>query len=218
MSEVKTRLKEFITYLSISEADFEMATGISNGYVSNIRNSIGPTNLPKILKKYPHLNRNWLLFGEGEMLNLAEPPKMDGGINPVPVYDVQFSLGTAMSILEARGTYYPVAWLSTPEVAGCDVIVRARGDSMADKINDKDWIGIKRINNFKTDGFIPGLIYAIVTSEQEIVKYVFKGRDDKHVLIKSHNPFYEDFEKKISEIMELWQVRVVIPVSKIQTF
>ncbi len=66
---VKERLIKFIETLGLSQAQFEQACVISNGYINNIRNSVGPKVLAKIEKTYPQLNKIWLLHGQDEMLN-----------------------------------------------------------------------------------------------------------------------------------------------------
>jgi len=75
---VKKRILEFIDYKKISQARFEKETGLSNGYVNNIRKSISENTLKKITNAFPELNRIWLMLGEGEMLNnqpvIQEPP------------------------------------------------------------------------------------------------------------------------------------------------
>lgn len=67
LTTVRGRLKAFCKHIGISEGAFEESAGISKGYVSSIRKGIGDKVLPLILDKYPMLNRDWLLFGEGEM-------------------------------------------------------------------------------------------------------------------------------------------------------
>lgn len=67
---VKDRLKIFIDYLGISQSEFEKKTGLSNGYVNNIRKSIKAEKFDNnIAPVYPELNKLWLLHGSGEMLN-----------------------------------------------------------------------------------------------------------------------------------------------------
>lgn len=66
--EVKSRLKLFLAYHRISQGAFEKRCGLSNGYVNNIRQSISPEKMSKILDQYPELNSDWLLVGRGEML------------------------------------------------------------------------------------------------------------------------------------------------------
>ena len=64
----KERLIEFLVYLEIGQNAFEKKTGISNGYISHIKNSIGSNIIKKISEVYPELDTNWLLTGNGSML------------------------------------------------------------------------------------------------------------------------------------------------------
>ena len=66
---VKDRLYEFCRFKRYSILGFERACGLSNGYVSSVRNSVGLRSLELIMKTFPELNRDWLLYGEGEMIN-----------------------------------------------------------------------------------------------------------------------------------------------------
>lgn len=65
---VKERLVAFLKFRNIPHSRFEKKCGLCNGYVNSIRKGIGVEKLDTILRAYPELNRNWLLFGEGEML------------------------------------------------------------------------------------------------------------------------------------------------------
>lgn len=69
---VKQRLITFIKYKGLSQAKFEKAIGVSNGFVNNISKSIGAEKMQRILSVYPELNSKWLLLGEGEMLKTEE--------------------------------------------------------------------------------------------------------------------------------------------------
>jgi len=71
------RIVEFCRYKGLSIAGFERACGLSNGYVSSMRKSVGLRSLGLILEQFPELNRDWLLYGEGEMINkniIVSPP------------------------------------------------------------------------------------------------------------------------------------------------
>ena len=48
---------------------FQLVSTLSNGYVHKIKNSVGKRGLLDIQRKFPELNTDWLLTGEGEMLN-----------------------------------------------------------------------------------------------------------------------------------------------------
>ena len=65
---VKERLIQFIGYLHIGQGKFEKNCGLPNAYVTNIRVSVTPKKLQQITDRYPELNADWLLTGEGEML------------------------------------------------------------------------------------------------------------------------------------------------------
>lgn len=67
-STVKERLIAFINYLGISKNAFENACGLSTRYVSNISASVSPDKLKQISLKFPELNVEWLLTGQGDML------------------------------------------------------------------------------------------------------------------------------------------------------
>ena len=66
---VKQRLIKFLRYKDISNSVFEKTCGMGNGYVNSIRKGIGTEKLKNITLTYPELNREWLLYGEGSMLN-----------------------------------------------------------------------------------------------------------------------------------------------------
>lgn len=65
---VKDRLLEFVKHLNISIRQFEEECDMCNGYIQHMRKGVGKSKLENILNRYPQLNREWLLYGEGEML------------------------------------------------------------------------------------------------------------------------------------------------------
>lgn len=67
-SAVKQRLVQFIKMMHLTQKGFEELCGMGNGYVNSIRKGIGPEKMQSIIRAFPQLNREWLLYGEGEML------------------------------------------------------------------------------------------------------------------------------------------------------
>lgn len=67
MSTIKERLNDYISYLGVSDRNFEIKCGLSNGYLNNVK-SIGSDKLHAMHVAYPTLSISWLLFEEGEML------------------------------------------------------------------------------------------------------------------------------------------------------
>lgn len=66
---IKERTYAFIEYKGISVKKFEELCSLSNGYVSSMRKGFGEDKLNNVLTMFPELNRDWLVYGEGEMLN-----------------------------------------------------------------------------------------------------------------------------------------------------
>lgn len=66
---IKERTYAFIRHKGISIKKFEELCDLSNGYVSSMRKGFGNDKLNNVLKNFPELNRDWLLYGEGDMLN-----------------------------------------------------------------------------------------------------------------------------------------------------
>ena len=65
---ISERLREFIKTENMSVCEFERMISAGNGYVARIKKGIKPDRLETISLKFPRLNLQWLLTGEGEML------------------------------------------------------------------------------------------------------------------------------------------------------
>lgn len=68
-NSVKERTIKFIKHKGIKMKTFEERCGLSTGYVTSMRSGFGSEKLKNVLSAFPELNRDWLLYGEGEMLN-----------------------------------------------------------------------------------------------------------------------------------------------------
>lgn len=64
---MKERLKTFIASLGVSVRAFEQSCGRPNGFVNNLNGNISVKTLGDIKARYPQLNTQWLITGEGEM-------------------------------------------------------------------------------------------------------------------------------------------------------
>lgn len=74
---IKDRVREFVKFKNISMSKFEEICGLSNGYVNAMRHGFGVEKLNNVLKQFPELSREWLLYGEGTMLksgNFSQNP------------------------------------------------------------------------------------------------------------------------------------------------
>ena len=82
----RDRLIEFLKYLGIGQTAFEEKVGIARSYISHNKGSIGTGIIRKISFTYPELNTNWLITGEGDMLNNDFPSAISK--EPITKYGV----------------------------------------------------------------------------------------------------------------------------------
>lgn len=68
MDAVKGRLLDFLAHLSMDKSVFEREAGLANGFVNNTNSRMRKSSLKAISTRFPQLNTNWLLTGEGQML------------------------------------------------------------------------------------------------------------------------------------------------------
>lgn len=82
MSTVKDRTIEFVKFKGITMKTFEQKCGLSTGYVTSMRKGFGSDKLSNVLMAFPELNRDWLLYGEGEMIKGSVSQTSHGDNSP----------------------------------------------------------------------------------------------------------------------------------------
>lgn len=86
---VKDRLIRYLKMKPMSQKAFCEKIGASNTFINSMRRSIGHEKLFRIKSEFPDLSINWLLYGEGEMLN-SQLPAVENGGKQIPFFDVEF--------------------------------------------------------------------------------------------------------------------------------
>lgn len=204
---VKDRITAFIRHLDVPVYKFESSVGLSNGYLKNLRRSPGADKLQRILDAYPELSRDWLLTGEGDMLNVSDGVSGDviNYTDGIPYYDYEFSAGFD-SLADDSASERPVCLINAPWLSRATLCCRAYGDSMRPEINSGDILALRRVEDFR---FIPyGEVYGIITTEGlHTVKRVRRSRlGDDYLLLVPTNPDYDPQDIPISTIMHLYRV------------
>ena len=69
-NNIKQRLMDFLAFKKIGQGKFESMTKLSNGYINNLKSSIGSDKLQNIIYVFPDLNILWLLTGNGNMIKV----------------------------------------------------------------------------------------------------------------------------------------------------
>ena len=217
---VKQRLVQYLKYKKIGQNRFESLAGLSNGYISNLKTSPSVDKAEKIFVAAPDLNRDWLLRGEGEMLNVMNElesiptPAVESGL---PVYEDAYfgcSPGGFMGALKDADARMAVPGLADD---GRTFVVRARGESMVNRDNpsrsipDGAYVAIQ-----KTALSTPlwGEAYALATDDGCIIKRLYPSEREGCVRCVSINADeFPAFELRTDEIHDFGLVKAVITVA-----
>ncbi len=81
-TSVKERLALFLEEIGVNKSEFGRRIGVSSAFITSMRKSLQPDKVAAIRDKFPELNIDWLLTGEGEML-AASASAGEGGVRPV---------------------------------------------------------------------------------------------------------------------------------------
>lgn len=218
-SSVKERVLEFIKFKKISMKTFELQCDLSTGYVTSMRKSFGDKKLNNVLTAFPELNRDWLLYGEGEMLKHQDSPILDVNSQTqnsprlIPFYDVETTGGYNGRISSSSdegnliGYIQPGGWFDGRETAA----IRHVGDSMVE-YPDGCILAVKEVKERHL--LVPGRNYVIETTEYRITKRVQRGSSrDTLMLYSSNTERYEDgrlihepFEIHLEDVRRIFSI------------
>lgn len=213
---VKQRLIEYLNYKKIGQNKFEKMAGISNGYISNIKESIGTSILTKIFNASKDLNPDWLLYGEGEMLKTSP-----GGVPAMPPPGGEAAHVVLLLPVSAQGGSLNDFVLSVREddcekvispVRGVDFAMQVTGDSMAPEYPNGSRIFIKRINE---KAFIEwGKTYVLDTCNGSVIKRIVPSENKGFIKCVSINtdPIYAPFEVALSDIYGIYKVLLCMSI------
>lgn len=212
LSTVKGRLLAFIAHKGISQVEFTAMLGVSPAYIAAMRKSLSHDKLLRLNTIFPDLNRDWLLYGTGEMLlpsaDECDEPTEDITLYSVPLLPVAAYAGnlqmwnTSIALKDCERIISPVK--------GADYAIRISGDSMEPKLQNGATVLIKRIND---EAFIPwGNPMVFDTENGVLVKDIFPDDDPLYLQAHSENPRYPSIRIPKSSIYGLYRVMGAITV------
>lgn len=215
-TSIKERTIMFVKHLGVSMKTFEEACGLSSGYVTSMRKGFGPDKLNNVLNAYPQLNRDWLLYGEGNMLKTEKPAVVENGI---PYYDVEnFECGMPGGFGKALEKANPDGYFNFPWIKndGNTFCVKAHGNSMVNyddpihSISHGSYIALRR-NTVSAIQW--GEVYALATADGYIIKKLMPSEREDCVRCVSFNS--EDFPPFDLPYNEIFDYAVVVGVATI---
>lgn len=214
---ISERIRHFTENQGITIKGFENAAGLSNGYVNGIRKGIGSEKLADILRAFPELNRDWLLFGEGEMLTAEAPvveqtkqenEENDGKLIPLLPLSAE---GGSLDGFDNLGVSLPDCEVIYSPIKDADMAITVSGKSMEPDYPEGCRVVVKRINHAL---FIEwGREYVLDTTNGIVLKTLTPAKDPDYIRCTSINPDqqrYAPFEIPKESIRGVYRVHLMM--------
>ena len=216
MNNVKERLQHFLKEEGITASEFSRKMGLSPAYIASMRRSMPPQKLEKLIEVFPQINREWLLFGEGNMYRdmgdtAIDPHRLDKHM--IPLVPAQAHAGTLEQYAEGF-TENECIKIYSPRIEA-NLAITVKGDSMEPVIHSGTILCVKRINE---KAFIPwGSPLVLSTENGTLVKLLYpseKGED--YVEARSYNKDYPPFTVPLETVFGIY--RIICEVNEGVTF
>ena len=229
MSSLLERISQLAENAHISITGLEKKIGASKGVLSRaIQNNtdIQAKWICKIVENYPHYSSNWLLTGEGQMLNsefvqpnhtfeLTTDRKLS--LQDIPLYDLSATAGIMAIFNDLSIT--PEDYLRVPNLPPVDGAIYVRGESMTPLLKSGDIIIYKKLA-LSLDSILWGQIYLLSFDAGgdtfTVVKYIQKSDDPDRIRLVSHNSHFEPKDIPLSSIRALAIVKASITFHTIE--
>lgn len=199
--------RDFATKLGISAS---MITEISKG-----RSSVGTSAIQNIVLQF-NINANWLLTGEGEMLQGENgrkvetahqvPEGSDEGIPLLPISAMAGAFTGEVTVMEYECERYVI-----PAFKGADFMIRVTGDSMFPTYRSGDLVACQRVP-LEDLFFQWNKVYVLDTVQGPLIKRIKRGTDPNHILIVSDNTDYEPYEITRNQFNGVALVRGIVRI------
>ena len=207
-TNIKERVLYFTDYKGFAKEKFFEELGVTYGNFKGKakEKALSSDVLAKIVSKYPELNPEWLLTGEGEMLkseNTSTETSKEESVKGIPLVNATAIGGYGNNVFsfEERDVkdYYVIPKFKHKQV---DFMIEVEGSSMYPKYNSGDVVACRII---KERNFIQwNKTHVIATREQGIIIKRIKPSDAPNsLLMVSDNESYDPFNVPEEEIKGL---------------
>lgn len=213
---VKERLLAYLKVKGLSQGKFERMCGLSNGYVNNLKRSVTAEKLVAIKSACTDLNTEWLMTGEGEMLNDSFEHRdaeksvahNHADFRLVPLINIDSVGGIHSENITTPSEQYAIRMMPFTEAREGDVAIIQSGTSMYPTIPPGSALLIREVIDW-TEYFGYGGIYVIWLKDgRRITKEIRRYDADpkNYVWCVSYNPDVADEELPKSMIRGVWKV------------
>lgn len=205
--DIINRLKLVIN--ASSDTDLANVLGVGKSTISNWRNRQS-IDYDLVFSFCEHINLDWLLTGEGDMLKNNNTQELipvaapEGGIPLVPIdaWAGLFHGSQSVALAECERFFVPA-------FKDADFLIPVRGDSMIPRYYSGDLVACKYLP--LSDIFFQwGKVYVLDTNQGALIKKVRPGSSDSTITLISENPEYEPFELPRKDIYNIAIVQGLI--------
>lgn len=224
----KERFIEAINYLKknrfvFNNADLAGVLDVSQSYVSLLISGKKPITdklVKNIVTKFPQINNDWLLTGNGTMLRTesSSPSSAEQnvelskkGVLMVPVMNLD-ARGGLLANQETDVAEYVTEMIPFSDgiAQKGDFVIPMYGDSMYPRYPSGSRLLIRHVESWR-EYLELGASYVIeLVDGRRVVKIVKKGSDKDHFLLVSVNPEFEEQEIPKSIINHVFLVKLML--------
>lgn len=232
MNDISVRFLESYKYLKKglkvhTPTGFANALGVSRSLITEIckkRTNAGILPIQKLVQEFPEINANWILTGEGQMVNeIASKDELVQKFNlrtdndlshqTIPIYNLEAAAGLVELFRDVKSSD-PIDTMNIPNMPKCDGAVYVSGDSMYPLLKSGDIIMYKQISDIKNNIFWGQMYLISIDVDQEeyiMVKYLQRSeKGDDFVVLVSENRHHQDKEVRLQHIRALALIKASI--------
>lgn len=207
---VKDRLLQFLQAERMSNSEFSRKMGLSPAYVGAMRKSMPEEKVARLMELFPRLNRDWLLYGEGEMYLSAEAAREREALlsgYEVPLLPVEAYAGNLQ--MWSQGVRPEDCDHILSPVKNVDFAIKVSGDSMEPFVYSGTIAFIKRIND---RAFIPWGNPMVIDTENGVLLKVVNPSDqgNEYIEAQSYNPKYPPISIPKASIYGIYRVLATV--------
>lgn len=214
------RIRHIMEQKHLSQVAFSKLIGIDPSNVSKYLSGKLPVSDSFINRIVVNLavSKGWLCKGIGlpyEKAGIASEVPVDEVSKTweygdgIPVYDIDVAAGCT-EMTRAFTEENVIGKLNFPQLNPDWVVVRAKGDSMAPKIQNGGYVAF--LPQSDLENILWGQIYVVVMENRRVVKYVRRHSDPGKVILRSANNAYDDMDVPRREIVALYVVERIINI------
>lgn len=213
----RQRIEKIMEVLKLTKNQLAMTCGIDPSNLSKMLlgdQKITDKTLNKIITGLPQVNEEWLLTGDGEMLNhdISETKSRERDLTWVPLINIDSVGGMSHRNLITSGEQYAERLIPFTEAREGDVAIYQSGDSMNPGIPSGSILLIRNVPDWR-EYFGYGDVFVLwLKDDRRLTKQIKKYSPDpgNYVTCHSFNPDFGDEELPKKYIREVWKVIKVL--------